>query len=379
MAITRRRFLAAASAAAAGPAVGLATAGAQDVAKKTGIPTPYIHVTDLYHPHMDPDDHWDLLTVYALAAMGRLDLRGVVVDHPLNAYSGDPAIAAVAQLNHLTGLSVPVAVGSPLPYAAPEGTRAAAPRSDRSAQALIHRILRDSAEPVAIAAIGACRDVALAAREEPELFAAKCRRVAICAGTGSTRPEDWANRDYNVQLDPPAYGAIFSMACPVYWFPVQETHVNYALRVETYGTYWWFQHKEVLGRLAAEVQSYLLYAMTRQADQKWLDYLRRGPDPVALEQIGELHRNMWCTALFLHLAGLHALTDGALVPLDQQDPQQTMYTLEPIRIEADDAGVRHWVADPDSTDRFIFRLDRKDVYRDAMVRALGEVLAVLAP
>jgi hypothetical protein len=31
---------------------------------------PTLHQTDLFRPHADPDDHWDLACVYALAAHG---------------------------------------------------------------------------------------------------------------------------------------------------------------------------------------------------------------------------------------------------------------------------------------------------------------------
>ena len=29
-----------------------------------------IHITDLYHPHEDPDDHFDLAQIFALAKNG---------------------------------------------------------------------------------------------------------------------------------------------------------------------------------------------------------------------------------------------------------------------------------------------------------------------
>lgn len=32
------------------------------------MPVPLIHQTDLFRPHFDPDDHWDLACVFALAA-----------------------------------------------------------------------------------------------------------------------------------------------------------------------------------------------------------------------------------------------------------------------------------------------------------------------
>ncbi|MHC4371599.1 MAG: hypothetical protein ACYSW8_28630, partial [Planctomycetota bacterium] len=77
---------------------------------------PVLHVTDLFRPHMDPDDHWDLACVYALAYRGDIDLRGILIDQ-LSGDSGgrNPDIAAVAQMNFITGKAVPVAVGSSIP------------------------------------------------------------------------------------------------------------------------------------------------------------------------------------------------------------------------------------------------------------------------
>ena len=44
---------------------------------------PFIHQTDLFRPHNDPDDHWDLATLYALGATEYLDPIGVLIDSPL--------------------------------------------------------------------------------------------------------------------------------------------------------------------------------------------------------------------------------------------------------------------------------------------------------
>ncbi|MCI0408006.1 MAG: hypothetical protein L0191_05475, partial [Acidobacteria bacterium] len=38
---------------------------------------PVIYTTDLFHPHDDPDDHFDLATIFA---MPELDLKGIVLD-----------------------------------------------------------------------------------------------------------------------------------------------------------------------------------------------------------------------------------------------------------------------------------------------------------
>jgi hypothetical protein len=47
-----------------------------------GMPTPagripVLYCTDLFHPHDDPDDHFDLATLYAIP---EFDLRGIVLD-----------------------------------------------------------------------------------------------------------------------------------------------------------------------------------------------------------------------------------------------------------------------------------------------------------
>ncbi len=41
-----------------------------------------VQVTDLFRPFADPDDHWDLACIYALALPGRRGLVGVAIDYP---------------------------------------------------------------------------------------------------------------------------------------------------------------------------------------------------------------------------------------------------------------------------------------------------------
>ncbi|NLF07816.1 MAG: hypothetical protein GX594_07525, partial [Pirellulaceae bacterium] len=42
-----------------------------------GKKIPIIHSTDLFHPHDDPDDHYDLATLFAL---DEFDIKGIVLD-----------------------------------------------------------------------------------------------------------------------------------------------------------------------------------------------------------------------------------------------------------------------------------------------------------
>ena len=38
-----------------------------------------VHQADLYRPHQDPDDHWDLACQYALAKLARQTLQGIMM------------------------------------------------------------------------------------------------------------------------------------------------------------------------------------------------------------------------------------------------------------------------------------------------------------
>jgi hypothetical protein len=44
---------------------------------EAGRAVPVIYCTDLFHPYDDPDDHFDLATLYA---MPELEIKGIVLD-----------------------------------------------------------------------------------------------------------------------------------------------------------------------------------------------------------------------------------------------------------------------------------------------------------
>ncbi len=78
---SRREFLAAAAAASVGAIARprVAPCGEMNV---PGRPVPMLHVSDLFRPHDDPDDHWDLACVYSLAWQRSAELRGILIDFP---------------------------------------------------------------------------------------------------------------------------------------------------------------------------------------------------------------------------------------------------------------------------------------------------------
>jgi len=79
-----------------------ATAVAADQAS-----VPIIYTTDLYHPHDDPDDHFDLATLFAIP---EFDIRAIVIDTGKRG-KDRPGLLPVRQMMHITGRTVPVATG----------------------------------------------------------------------------------------------------------------------------------------------------------------------------------------------------------------------------------------------------------------------------
>ena len=77
---------------------------------------PIIHQTDLFRPFNDPDDHWDLATVYSLASREEIELKGIVIDFPPEKYKTSPDIMSVNQLNYIIKKPVSVSLGSQIPF-----------------------------------------------------------------------------------------------------------------------------------------------------------------------------------------------------------------------------------------------------------------------
>ena len=92
---------------------------------------PVIDVTDLYTPHQDPGDNFDLVTAFALP---QINLEAVILD-PTTAFLGTraPGQLAVEQLNLAFGRNVPYAYGPFAALSSPTDTLAGARRTSRRA------------------------------------------------------------------------------------------------------------------------------------------------------------------------------------------------------------------------------------------------------
>ena len=364
--ITRRDFLAATAAGATSPGIAL-PGKTSDTTRKPAM----LHATDLFRPYNDPDDHWDLACVYALAHRGDIDLKGILIDYPPN--NSDPDVMAVAQMNFITGLAAPVIVGSPPLLKTHSDSEPPAGQSDSARMVL--DVLRQSTRPVVINITGSSRDVAAAAKTAPHLFAENCAAIYLNAGVGTRDKAVASKLEYNVSLDPPAYAAIFDLPCPVYWMPCFESVPGGQSPwvVREFGTYYRFRQDEILGRLSDKMQNYFAYALGKVNNANWLQYLTGGKDERLLAEFGGNYRNMWCTGGFLHAAGKTISRSGDIVPLDKAGAS-SVFTFDPIKVRCSDDGVTEWTMDQNRDTRYIFHVRDVENYESAMTASMKSLL-----
>ena len=344
---------------------------------------PMIHGTDLFRPHIDPDDHWDLACVFALAHRGDVDLLGVLIDFPVPGRRNDPDVQAVAQLNYLTGKTVPVMIGMPRRLEAEEAKGPAHEAETRGIRAVLD-LLRRWPRPVVLNVVGSCRDVATAGRMEPELFARKCAAIYLNAGSGTPDRAKAARLEYNVALDPPAYASLFQLPCPIYWMPCFEVVPgrDEPWQSGDFGTFYRFRQGEVLPELSPGVQNYFAYVFQDHQEGKtqvgradWLRFLLAPQDKEIERSVRAMDRSMWCTGGFLHAAGLSVTCEGKIVPLAEvRDP---VFTFDPIEVTCSADGVTQWRAASTPSRRFLFHVRDPIRYPAAMTAALRSLLKAL--
>lgn len=249
---------------------------------------PVIYSTDLYHPHDDPDDHYDLATLFALS---ELDVKGIIIDMSnigelrANQPSGKkPGVVAVNQMECLRGAAGVIALGLVQPLKSLDDPALDQPGMAQGGVELILSTLKASREKVCIFTTGSLRDVAAAYNRAPELLRSKVQAVYINAGTGPDRYQE----EWNVHLDTLAYRRVLLSDLPIRWYP--------CFGRDGFQTYYRVDQTEVLDGCAAPLRAFFDYALS-QSREAPIAYLSKNcPAPKG-------PRNMWCTASFIDLAG----------------------------------------------------------------------------
>ena len=294
---------------------------------------PIIDCTDLYHPHQDVGDNFDILAPYA---MPEIDLRAVILDTtqrlrqpPVerpdvdpNLFHGDPGnrdpgFIPITQCNYIFNRHVPAAVSPFQPLKSVDDPATDVPGFEQLGIELFLRVLQESETPVDVLVFCSCRTLAAALNREPDLLRKKIRRLHLCIGTttGAVFDMDWANTkgvppapgspgfiEWNVALDPHAFVRVLRSDLPMSLYPCASEHGPFAL--DRHNTFWDLGHLDWVLKMSPPLRNYMAYAFT---GSQRLDFLRAidGPCPVAAEKFFNVCRRhpVWETAVWLEVSG----------------------------------------------------------------------------
>ncbi len=304
---------------------------------------PIVYSTDLHHPHVDPDDHFDLATLFAIA---EFDIRAVILDCGSRQLK-QPGEIPLKQMMHLTGRKVPCAVGLGKPLESVTDDGRGQPAEFQKGVTLILDVLRQSRRKVTVFTTGSVRDMAAAFNREPDLFRRKVERFYLVAGS------------YNVRLDKKSFACIMRSELPVYW--CIATYAWRGKTVSVFNTNWVFRQRDVLESSPTELQNFFIYALTLKPQS--VDPIAFLSKPHDLSRRLEVwdkkggwywdhkhrdhqtggSRDMWCTAPLLHAAGRRIVEVApgrwaARPGLSAGQREVNLYEFIPVSVAVDDDG-----------------------------------------
>jgi hypothetical protein len=350
---------------------------------------PIIHTTDLHHPPVDPDDHFDLATLYALS---EFDVRAVVFDPKACGSLGgrywEPGIIPVMQLNHITGRCPPVACGPEQPLDSPGDPCRDRERWEQAGVELILRSLRESDQPAFISVVGSCRPVTAAFNRDPQLMREKVRAVLLNAG-GSDSVE--GKLEYNVVIDVHAYVGLWRSGIQIWWFPCATSgDMDWTETANSgpHNTHWLADQGALLAGVSPAMKRWFTYGLTGNGRG---DILRaiEGDDTGRTDMCGRIWdmllavpRQLWITASLIIASGrqLVQTPDGwRFVPEDSIDPAWAKQKLDlvPVHVDVADNGQTHRSDAPESSPHRLYERTPGPEHTQAMTEALAALLATL--
>ena len=336
---------------------------------------PVIYCTDLFHPHDDPDDHFDLATLYA---MSELDIQGIVLDQGRKQLER-PGRIPVSQLNRITGRNVPAVIGLVAPLKSPDDKALDQPPEFQQAVEFIVQTLRGSARPVCIATAGSVRDVVSAFNREPGLFRTNVAMVLAFLGEAS----DAKFQEYNVGLDPQAFVGLMRSGLPVYWVPCFDGGL---WQNRGHASFWRASQHALLAGTAPEVIQYFIYALEKETTEP-LAFLSRPVEPERQLRLFAGTRNLWCAAVLGVMSAREILFDGAkwtsVLPQSGRAAavagRKTLFGFSEVEVSVSDTGVVSYGKRLNSHKVRRFEVREATNYEPGMVQATRTLLLTLGP
>lgn len=342
---------------------------------------PLIHTTDLFHPPMDPDDHIDLVTTFAL---DEFDLRAVLLDRAMSESEArlrarEPGFVPVLQLCFLTGRAMPVAAGPSTPLKSTGDAALDRPRSEQAAVELMLRALRESPSPAYVQVVGSARILMAAFNREPELLRRKVRAVLLNAGSSAENSMEW-----NVEIDRLAYVGLLRSGLNIDWYPCGGPGPNKvsAFNSSDRNTFWRIPHKTLFRGLPEPLLAWFVHGLTASSRGDILRALGEEGRGYAAHLVLNDTRNMWSTASMVLAAGrvLAKMPEGwRFVPAGQvpADARTMKLELEPVEVTVSEEGYTRWQPAQGPSHIRLFRRQAGPELDAAMAEALNALLGSL--
>ena len=332
-----------------------------------------IYCTDLFHPHDDPDDHFDLATLYA---MPELDIKGIVLDQGQKQLER-PGRIPVSQMNRITGRNVPAVIGLATALRSPDDKGLDQPSEFQQGVEFIVQTLRASPRPVCVATLGSVRDVVAAFNREPGLFQTNVAVVLAFIGEAS----DPKYQEYNVGLDPQAFVGLMRSGLPIYWVPCFDGGL---WQNRGHASFWRASQRALLGETALKVRQYFIYALEKESSDP-LAFLSRPVEPERQARLFAGTRNLWCAAVLGTMSGREVVFDGSkwasILPpgsgAREVAGRSPLFGFSEVEVSVSDAGVVGYGEGPDSHKVWRFEVRDAAQYEPGMVQATAALLSTL--
>jgi hypothetical protein len=338
-----------------------------------GRPVPVIYCTDLFHPHDDPDDHFDLATLYA---MPELEVKGIVLDQGRKQLER-PGCIPVSQMNRITRRNVPVVIGLATPLKSPEDKALDQPPEFQRGVEFILRTLRASATPVRIATLGSVRDVVCAFNREPGLFRTNVSMVLAFIGEASAPKL----QEYNVGLDPHAFAGLMRSGLPIYWVPCFDGGL---WQNGGHASFFPARQGALLMQASPEVIQYCIYALEKEKFEP-VEFLASPVDPERRARLFNTTRNLWCAAILGVMSGREVVLDGGkwtsvlrgTSRVAKNAARKPLFGFSEVELSLNDAGVVSYGNAPGSDKLRRFEVQEPAQYERGMVEATAGLLSTL--
>jgi hypothetical protein len=338
-----------------------------------------IYSSDIYFPPDDPDDWFDLATLFGRP---EIDVLGIILDQQLydkRPQSEGTGAVPLRQMFEISGHTVPYAIGLRTALKSVGDKGLDQDSVCQKGAIMILDLLRKANERVVLLTVGTARDIAAAYNRDPGLFRRKVSRIYLNAGVFGFPPGRF---DVNLLKDRNALVAIMKSGLPVYWAP--------CFGEDNYETYWQVDQRTLLESATKKLRKYFLYAFSKGtgiigpatgmgvADP--VEFLNPPEETTELRKVYGTPRNMWSTVSILDAAGLKIFRNkqGEYIasrrPAGEFTQEVRPYSFKRMNVFMDDKGNVH-PKNPGNTDVFVLHKDDAEEYQGSLAATLARIFS----